>query len=74
MKLLRTLAILVLSSAIAAPALARAQSSGAPAIEQVRQRGVLRAGLSTFVPWAMRDRQGGLIGFELDVGNRLAQA
>jgi polar amino acid transport system substrate-binding protein len=61
------------AATLAAPALARAQSSGAPAIEQVRQRGVLRAGLSTFVPWAMRDRQGGLIGFELDVGNRLAQ-
>ncbi len=55
-----------------APFLAHAQASG-PAIDQIKQRGVMRAGLATFVPWAMRDKQGGLIGFELDVGNRLAQ-
>jgi polar amino acid transport system substrate-binding protein len=41
-------------------------------IDEIKARGVLRAGLSTFVPWAMRDRQGKLIGYELDVGTRLA--
>lgn len=57
----------------AAPAIVRAQAGSGPVIDQIKQRGVLRAGLSTFIPWAMRDKQGGLIGFELDVGNRLAQ-
>ena len=31
-------------------------------IEQVLQRGVLRVGMSTFVPWAMKDKQGNLVG------------
>lgn len=57
----------------AAPAIVRAQAGSGPVVDQIKQRGVLRAGLSTFIPWAMRDKQGGLIGFELDVGNRLAQ-
>lgn len=42
-------------------------------IEQVSQRGVLRVGMSTFVPWAMNDKSGNLIGFEIDVARRLAQ-
>ena len=41
-------------------------------IDEIKGRGVLRAGLSTFVPWAMRDKQGNLVGYELDVGKRLA--
>lgn len=42
-------------------------------IEQVLQRGVLRVGMSTFVPWAMKDKTGKLIGFEIDVATRLAK-
>ncbi len=42
-------------------------------IEQVLQRGVLRVGMSTFVPWAMKDKTGKLIGFEIDVATRLAE-
>jgi polar amino acid transport system substrate-binding protein len=42
-------------------------------IEQVLQRGVLRVGMSTFVPWAMKDKQGNLVGYEIDVARRLAQ-
>lgn len=41
-------------------------------VEQVLKRGVLRVGLSTFLPWAMRDKKGNLIGFEVDVARRLA--
>jgi len=41
-------------------------------IEQALQRGVLRVGMSTFVPWAMQDKNGELIGFEIDVARRLA--
>lgn len=67
----RTLIGTMLAAGVA-PAIARAQAQQ-PAIEQIRQRGVLRAGLATFVPWAMRDKQGNLIGFELDVGGRLAK-
>jgi len=42
-------------------------------IEQVLRRGVLRVGMSTFVPWAMKDKTGKLIGFEIDVATRLAK-
>lgn len=42
------------------------------ALTAIKERGTLRVGLSTFVPWAMRDKQGELIGFEVDVARRLA--
>jgi len=42
-------------------------------VEQVLKRGVLRVGMSTFVPWAMKDKKGELIGFEIDVARRLAE-
>jgi len=42
-------------------------------IEQIKQDGVIRIGLSLFVPWSMRDRNGELIGYELDVGRKLAE-
>ena len=41
-------------------------------VEKVLQKGVLRVGMDTFVPWAMRDKTGQLIGFEIDVATRLA--
>ena len=41
-------------------------------IEQVIKRGTLRVGMSTFVPWAMKDKTGKLIGFEIDVAQQLA--
>lgn len=42
-------------------------------IDEIAQRGKLRVGLSTFVPWAMRDKSGELIGFEVDVARKLAE-
>ncbi len=42
-------------------------------VERVIQRGVLRVGMSTFVPWAMKDKTGKSIGFEIDVAARLAE-
>ncbi len=41
-------------------------------IDQVMQRGVLRVGMDTFLPWAMKDKKGELVGFEIDVARRLA--
>jgi len=42
-------------------------------LEQALKRGVLRVGMSTFVPWAMKDKTGKLVGFEIDVATRLAK-
>jgi polar amino acid transport system substrate-binding protein len=41
-------------------------------LDVVRRRGVLRVGVSTFVPWAMTSKSGELIGFEVDVAKQLA--
>lgn len=41
-------------------------------IEKIQKQGVIRVGMSTFVPWAMRDKQGNLVGFEIDVAKKLA--
>ena len=43
------------------------------AIEEAVSRGTLRVGLSSFVPWAMQDKSGTYIGFEVDVATRLAK-
>ncbi|AOY57008.1 MULTISPECIES: transporter substrate-binding domain-containing protein [Desulfococcus] len=42
-------------------------------LEQVLKRGVLRVGMDTFEPWAMKDKNGNFIGFEIDVAKRLAE-
>lgn len=51
---------------------ARQSLSSDSVLETIKKRGTLRIGLSTFVPWAMRDKKGDLIGFEIDVGKRVA--
>ncbi len=42
-------------------------------IEAVVKRGVLKVGMDTFLPWAMKDKNGEYIGFEIDVARRLAE-
>ena len=49
------------------------QISSASLLEEIKKRGVMRVGLSTFVPWAMRDVKGELMGFEIDVANKIAE-
>jgi polar amino acid transport system substrate-binding protein len=42
-------------------------------IDKVMRKGTLRVGLSSFVPWAMQDKKGEWIGFEVDVAKQLAK-
>ncbi len=49
------------------------QLTGESAIEQISKKGVIRVGLDVFVPWAMKDKKGELIGFEVDVAKKLAE-
>jgi polar amino acid transport system substrate-binding protein len=65
--------VIACSGALLAAKGVREELAGQSTIEQVLQRGVLRVGMSTFVPWAMNDKQGNLVGFEIDVARRLAQ-
>ncbi|WP_045212077.1 transporter substrate-binding domain-containing protein [Desulfonatronovibrio magnus] len=51
----------------------RSQLAQESTLEQVMKRGVMRVGMSTFVPWAMQSKEGEFIGFEIDVATRLAQ-
>lgn len=43
------------------------------ALEQILKAGTLRVGMDIFQPWAMKDKKGQLIGFEIDVATRLAK-
>ncbi len=42
-------------------------------LEKAEKRGVLRVGFSSFVPWAMQNKAGEFVGFEIDVATRLAK-
>jgi polar amino acid transport system substrate-binding protein len=80
MKLSRRLftaaAAMALAASAALPAAAQSTTQGLSSesvIETIKARGVIKIGLSLFVPWSMRDLNGDLIGFELDVGRKLAE-
>ena len=67
---------LVAAAALALPVAAqqsRQAVAGDSVIETIKERGVIKIGLSIFKPWSMRDLEGELIGFELDVGRKLAK-
>ncbi|HEY6431427.1 MAG TPA: transporter substrate-binding domain-containing protein [Acetobacteraceae bacterium] len=51
---------------------ARAQPAQGSTIDTIVKRGTMMVGMATFVPWAMRDKDGKLIGFEVDVATKLA--
>ena len=69
--LLSAAAVLLMLTGAAGPA-SRAEAQDS-AIDDVQRRGVMNVGMSTFVPWAMRDKEGNLVGFEIDVAKRLAE-
>ncbi|KII79418.1 transporter substrate-binding domain-containing protein [Vibrio renipiscarius] len=72
MKLFKTTITALLGLAIALPSALSAKEQTSSNLEAINDRGTLRVGMSTFVPWAMRNKQGELIGFEVDVAQRLA--
>ena len=68
--------VAVLGVAVAAGAAAqdaRQQLASESVIETIKKRGALKVGMSTFIPWAMRDRKGELVGFEVDVARKVAE-
>lgn len=60
---------------------ADARTTAAPAavtvhtsqLDRIRKAGVLRVGVLSMTPWAMPDRQGAWIGFDVDLATRLAE-
>ena len=51
----------------------RSQIVASSVLEVIKKRGALRVGLTSFVPWSMRDKKGELIGFEIDVSQAACQ-
>lgn len=60
-----------LLAAVCAVGLGTAHAEGV--LEDIQKRGTLKVGMSTFVPWAMRDKEGNLMGFEIDVATKVAE-
>ncbi|AMK11907.1 transporter substrate-binding domain-containing protein [Pseudodesulfovibrio indicus] len=84
MSILRTfvLATLFLLAAAALgcsqqPASQTAAKSAASApvsqLDTILQRGVIKVGFDTFKPWAMKDKKGDYVGFEIEVARKLAE-
>ncbi len=75
-RLAGVLLVATLTASFVLPAAAqetRQALSSESVIETIKKRGVIKIGLSLFIPWSMRDKNGELIGFELDVGRKLAK-
>ena len=51
----------------------RSQIAESSVLEEIKKRGTLKVGMTSFVPWAMRSKNGELIGFEIEVAKRLAE-
>ena len=75
-RILATCAVTVVSLALATGVWAQdaaKQLSSESVIETIKKRGTMRVGLDFFVPWAMRAKNGELVGFEVDVATKVAE-
>ncbi|MEN8686469.1 MAG: transporter substrate-binding domain-containing protein, partial [Desulfuromonadales bacterium] len=72
----KTFLLLLVSLIIAAPLWAaetRQEMVRQSTLEQIVGKNRMRVGFSTFVPWAMKDKQGGYTGYEIEVARQLAK-
>lgn len=51
----------------------RTDFTGSAWAQKIMERGVLRVGFDTFVPWAMKDKTGKFTGFEIEIAEALAR-
>lgn len=56
-----------------APEQSNNASDSQSVLEEIKKRRTMRVGLGIFVPWAMQDKQGNLVGFEVDVAEKIAK-
>ena len=80
MRIVKTTIALVLGAALAFLSFGEAfagetqkQLTSESVIQTIMKRSKLKVGMSTFVPWAMRNKKGELIGFEIDVAKKVAE-
>ncbi len=48
-------------------------AASADALDEILERKTIRVGVSEFVPWTVRTETGELIGFEIDIANKIAE-
>jgi polar amino acid transport system substrate-binding protein len=65
--------LLLLGTSLSYAASLQQEISAGSTVETIKKRGVLKVGMDIFQPWAMKDKNGKLIGFEIDVATRLAE-
>jgi len=58
---------------LAAALLFAAANAQADLLDAILERGTLRVGVSLFTPWTMKDAEGKLSGFEIEVAEKLAK-
>lgn len=68
-----TLGLILGMSGFAMAGKLQQQLTAESTLDQILKRGVMRVGMDTFVPWAMKDKTGKFVGFEIDVAKRLAE-
>lgn len=52
---------------------AQASENKQSQLETILKRGTIKVGFDTFKPWAMKDKKGDYIGFEIEVAKKLAE-
>jgi polar amino acid transport system substrate-binding protein len=57
----------------AQPTTQRTNQSRKSQLDTILERGTIRVGFDTFKPWAMKDKDGNYIGFEIEVARKLAE-
>ena len=65
--------LLILSFLFGTLSIAHADTHNNSVVNEIVDRGALRVGFSSFVPWAMRSKDGEFIGFEIDVAKEVAK-
>ncbi len=53
-------------------AFAIAPSVQADVLDDILERGTIRVGVAEFVPWTIKTKSGNLMGFEIDIGRKIA--
>jgi polar amino acid transport system substrate-binding protein len=64
---------LTLILTLATPVMAEVKVAKDSTVAKAMERGSLIVGMDIFVPWAMKDKKGRLVGFEIDVAKELAK-
>lgn len=70
--LFAAVAVLIAVPAVLAQGTART-TAPVDSLTAIRTKGELKVGVSIFEPWVMRDKQGDLIGYEIEVARQLAE-